>query len=62
MTVEDEVRAALAQPGDFRRGPLSIVRDTPDRPNGFAVVDHNYVSARWPGDAYGFSRALAALL
>ena len=61
-TVEDEVRAALAQPGDFRRGPPSLVRDKPDRPNGFTVVDGNYVSARWPGDAYGFSRALAALL
>jgi protease I len=62
VTVEDEVRAALAQPDDFRPGPLSILRDTPERPNGFAVIDRNYVSARWPGDAYGFSRVLAGLL
>jgi hypothetical protein len=62
VTVEDEVRAALAQPDDFQPGPLSIFRDTPERPDGFAVVDRNYVSARWPGDAYGFSRALAGLL
>jgi protease I len=58
-TVEDEVTAALAQPGDFQHGPLAIARDTPDRPNGFAVIDDNYVSARWPGDCHGFSRALA---
>ena len=62
VTVEDEVRAALAQPDDFRPGPLSIVRDTPKRPNGFAVIDRKYVSSRWRGDAYGFSRALAGLL
>src|SRR5208337_2325500 len=42
-TVEDEVTAALAQPGDFQHGPLAIARDTPDRPNGFAVIDDNYV-------------------
>jgi protease I len=59
-TVEDEVTAALARPEDFHRGPMSITRDTPNRPNGFAVVDGNYVSARWPGDAHRFARALAA--
>ena len=62
MTVEEEVKAVLARPEDFRRGPLSAIRDTPNRPNGFAVVDGNYVSARWPGDAFGFSQALAGLL
>jgi hypothetical protein len=41
---------------------MSITRDTPKRPNGFAVIDGNYVSARWPGDAHRFSRALADLL
>jgi protease I len=61
-TVEDEVAAALARPEDFQRGPLSIARDTPERPNGFSVVDGNYVSARWPGDAHGFSQAFAGLL
>ena len=61
-TVEDEVTAALAQPGDFQHGPLAIARDTPDRPNGFAVIDDNYVSARWPGDCHGFSRALARVI
>lgn len=61
-TVEDEVTAVLARPADFERGPLSIRRDAPDRPIGFAVADRNYVSARWPGDAHRFSRALANLL
>jgi protease I len=61
-TVEEEVTAALARPEDFRRGPMSIIRDTPNRPNGFAVIDGNYVSARWPGDAHRFARALADLV
>ena len=28
----------------------------------FVVEDGNYVSARWPGDAYTFSKRFAALL
>jgi protease I len=62
QTVEDEVTAALARPQDFERGPTSFSRDTPDKPNGFAVIDGNYVSARWPGDAHRFSLAFAAVL
>jgi len=62
QTVEDEVTAALARKADFEPGPTSFTRDTPDRPNGFAVIDGNYVSARWPGDAHCFSLALAGLL
>jgi putative intracellular protease/amidase len=61
-TVEDEVTAALARPEDFQHGPLSLARDTSVRPSGFSVVDGRYVSARWPGDAHGFSRAFAAVL
>jgi putative intracellular protease/amidase len=61
-TVEDEVTAALARREDFRRGPPNLARDTPERPNGFSVLDGSYVSARWPGDAHGFSRAFAALI
>jgi protease I len=62
VTVEDEVTAALARPKDFLHGPMSVRRDTPDRPDGFAVIDGNYVSARWPGDAHHFARAFANLL
>jgi putative intracellular protease/amidase len=47
--VEDEVRAALADPDrDFERGPL------PTTP--WALEDGNYVSARWYGDAEVFAR------
>jgi protease I len=46
ITVEDEVTAALARPEDFERGPMSVIRDTPNRPNGFAIIDGNNVSAR----------------
>jgi protease I len=61
-TVEDEVIQSLARPEDFQRGPTPIRRDTAKRPDGFAVVDGNYVSARWPGDAHAFANALGHLL
>jgi protease I len=62
-TVEDEVTAALARPGDFVRGPPSIRRDTPgDTGPGFVVRDGRYLSARWPGDAHRFAAALLVLL
>jgi putative intracellular protease/amidase len=63
--VEDEVRAALADPGaQFERGPVTLSARgtaTDDRP-AFVVRDRNYVSARWPGDAYLFGRAFRDLL
>jgi protease I len=63
MTVEDEVCAALARPGDFVRGPSSFTRDSPARLDaGFALRDGNYVSARWPGDAHRFATEFAGLL
>jgi protease I len=60
--VEDEVRAALARPDDFIRGPLPVRRDAPDRAAGFTVRDGNYLSARWPGDAHRFATDFAAML
>jgi putative intracellular protease/amidase len=62
--VEDEVVAALDDPTQFERGPRELSRrgtandDTP----AFVVEDGNYVSARWPGDAYLFARRFLALL
>lgn len=57
--VEDEVRAALADPAQqFVRGPRAGTKRgtaTDDRA-AFVVEDGNYVSARWPGDAYLFAR------
>jgi protease I len=61
-TVEDEVAACLARKEDFIRGPARMTRDTPERPDGFAVVDGRYVSARWPGDAHRFAQAMAEVL
>ncbi|MFB9905891.1 type 1 glutamine amidotransferase domain-containing protein [Allokutzneria oryzae] len=62
--VEDEVRAALATPGDFVRGPrtLSARGTATDDTSAFVVEDGRYVSARWPGDAYLFARRFRALL
>ena len=63
--VEDEVEAALDDPArQFRRGPImrgARGTATDDRP-AFAVTDRNYLSARWPGDAYLFGRRFCALL
>jgi protease I len=63
ITVEDEVRAALADAGDFVAGTIAVRRDSPARPDiGFTVRDRNYLSARWPGDAHRFGAEFAAML
>ncbi len=62
--VETEVRAGLSAPGDFVRGPTHLMSrgtDTNDKA-AFVVEDGDYVSARWPGDAYLFARALISKL
>jgi putative intracellular protease/amidase len=62
-TVEDEVAAALAAPGDFMRGPVSTRRDSPEHlERGFTVRDGSYLSARWPGDAHRFGIEFAEML
>jgi putative intracellular protease/amidase len=58
--VEDEIRGALASSDDFVRGFRTLSqRGTrqDDRP-AFVLEDGNYVSARWPGDAYLFAKKL----
>ena len=63
--VEDEVKAALRDPArQFERGPHALTkRDTAtDASPAFVVTDGNYVSARWPGDAYTFARAFERVL
>lgn len=61
--VEEEVRAALEVPDtQFIRGPVVLARrgtEEDDRA-AFVVEDANYVSARWPGDAYLFARRFGA--
>ena len=62
--VQREVRRALASRRDFSRGgPTFLIRGTrAHRRTAFVVEDGNYVSARWPGDAYLFARRFEALL
>lgn len=63
--VEDEVCAALADPKrQFVRGPRTLMaRGTEhDEKPAFVVEDDNYVSARWPGDAWLLARRFAARL
>jgi putative intracellular protease/amidase len=63
--VEDEVRASLDNANaQFERGPISIAaRDSDDDPSpSFLVEDQNYLSARWPGDAYTFANRLTKKL
>lgn len=63
--VEDEVRAALRDPAAlFARGPRTLTRrdSAADESPAFLVEDGNYLSARWPGDAYRFARRFTELL
>jgi putative intracellular protease/amidase len=59
--VEDEVKSVLANSEmQFIRGPRTFVSRDRDEggPPGFIVEDGRYVSARWPGDAWTFAKAL----
>lgn len=63
QSVEDEVRAALASPIDFLRGPMLPRYATRAKPrSGFVVRDRHYVSARWPGDAWTLAVEVLDLL
>ena len=73
MSVEAEVKRALASPSDFLDVPAgapdhwrktaNLARDTMDdaRP-AWVVRDGDYVSARWPGDAHTFAKTFAGVL
>jgi len=63
--VQDEVCEALADPSaQFERGPRTLTaRGTADDDSpAFVVRDRNYLSARWPGDAYLISKELLTQL
>jgi putative intracellular protease/amidase len=73
MSVQQEVTRALATPEDFLDVPagaphflrktLGLHRDTSSDPRAAWVVrDGNYVSARWPGDAYTLAATFVQLL
>ena len=61
--VQDEVTAALDDPSQFERGPRTNRRGTmADDSSAFIVQDGNYLSARWPGDAYLFTKRFDRML
>jgi putative intracellular protease/amidase len=63
QTVEDEVKAVLASPEDFKPGGPLPLRDRKNlRQLGYAVRDRNYLSARWPGDCHRFAQELLQML
>lgn len=63
LTVEDEVKSVLGSIENFQLGPKPLLRDDMAHLNrGFTVRDRNYLSARWPGDAYNFSLAFIRML
>jgi len=56
ITVENEVKSVLSDLNNFLKGPTPLLRDDFDHlERGFVVRDRNFLSARWPGDAYNFS-------
>ncbi len=63
LTVEDEVKSVLVDSNNYLTGPTPILRDSPNHlSRGFVVKDRNYLSARWPGDAYLFSKEFVAMI
>jgi protease I len=63
QSVQAEVTAALAKPGDFLEGPMPLTRDSENNLKpGFVVRDRHYLSARWPGDAHLLAHQLHAML
>lgn len=63
ITVQAEVTSVLSEPSQFIEGPTPIFRDSESNlERGFSVRDGNYLSARWPGDAYNFSAAFIQML
>lgn len=63
QSVQAEVTAALGKKKNFISGSMPLMRDQPENLRaGFTVLDENYLSARWPGDAHRFSQDFVALL
>eukprot|EP00298_Acanthocystis_sp_HF-20_P009544 c18372_g1_i1.p1 GENE.c18372_g1_i1~~c18372_g1_i1.p1 ORF type:complete len:248 (+),score=115.12 c18372_g1_i1:116-859(+) len=55
--VEEEVCESLGPQGTFIAGPYEFTRGTDnDDTHAMVVEDENYISARWPGDAYLFAK------
>lgn len=62
-TVQGEVTSVLKDPNNFLEGPNPVFRDTLENlQRGYCLQDGNYLSARWPGDAYNFSTKFSQML
>ena len=72
-SVEQEVKRALASPGDFFDVPADVpdafrkssglFRDSvEDSRPAFFVRDGNYLSARWPGDVHAFAKEFSRMV
>ena len=63
ITVEDEVKSVLSDHNNFLKGPTPLLRDNFNHlKRAFIVKDRNYLSARWPGDAYSFTLEFIKML
>ncbi len=63
VPMETELRSFLKLKSQFIRGPMPIFRDNPENlKHGYTVLDGNYLSARWPGDAHKFSQDFSTLI
>lgn len=63
VSVETEVRGRIGPQGTFERGPFYPRYAGSAAPEaGFVVQDGNYLSARWPGDAWTLAVRLDRLL
>jgi len=64
ISVEDEMKRYLDHPDlQLRLGEFNVLRGTAfDSKPAFYCEDGNYLSARWPGDAYLFARKFAQKL
>lgn len=61
--VADEVNQSLASSNQLRVGPSTLTKATAtDARHAFVVQDGNYLSARWPGDAYLFASHFLTML
>lgn len=62
-SVEAEVRQRIGKTGRFERGPVFPRYAGAGSPHaGFVVQDGNYLSARWPGDAWTLAVRLNELI
>ena len=63
LSVEDEVRERIKPGGRFERGGLFPRYSGSRAPNaGYVLRDGNYLSARWPGDAWTLALRINDLL